>query len=335
MACITVLMPVFNTEKYLKQAIDSILNQTFSDFEFLIVNDGSTDKSEEIILSYNDQRIKYLKNERNLGIVATMNKGLGYINSQYIVRMDADDISMPNRLEVQKKFMDANPQIGVCSSYYEFIGKKNELVKLYSQSDEIKAYLIFGSQICHPAAIIRTALLKAHNLIYRSTYPHMEDYDLWYRMKDLTEFANIKIPLLKYRISDQNVTIQNYDTLKERIKNIYSKVLNDLGINPTNEELFYHIAHRYGNASTGSFDVIKYRNWLNKLVYANMKNRIFPSDAFQGIIENQWNRLFFIISDYHYKGLFTYIKLNKGISYRQLLYLIKYIIKKGFKLKNY
>jgi len=109
---VTVLMPVYNAEKYLKEAIGSILGQSFSDFEFLIINDGSTDSSVKIIKSYDDPRIRFIANEKNLGVIPTLNKGFALAQGEFIARMDADDISLPKRLELQADFMDKHPEAG-------------------------------------------------------------------------------------------------------------------------------------------------------------------------------------------------------------------------------
>ena len=109
---ISIILPAYNAEKYLKEAIDSILAQTYTNFELIVINDGSTDKTEEIILSYQDSRIRYIKNEKNLKLIRTLNKGIGLAKGKYIARMDADDISLPHRLKEEVEFMEAHPNIG-------------------------------------------------------------------------------------------------------------------------------------------------------------------------------------------------------------------------------
>jgi glycosyltransferase involved in cell wall biosynthesis len=134
---VTVLMPVYNTEMYLKEAIDSILNQTFRDFEFIVINDGSTDSTSDIIESYSDPRIIYLQNEKNLGVATSLNKGLSIAKGTYIARMDGDDVSRCDRLEKQVAFMDANPEIGVCGTWLETIGDRNEVWSPPRNHDQI------------------------------------------------------------------------------------------------------------------------------------------------------------------------------------------------------
>jgi glycosyltransferase involved in cell wall biosynthesis len=325
---LTVLMPVYNAEKYLREAIDSILNQHFSEFEFVIINDGSTDKSEEIIRSYTDPRIKYYKNEVNSGIVKTLNKGLDLIHSEYIVRMDSDDISLPDRLSIQKKFMDDHPEVGVSSSYYEIFGNENQIIQLASESDVIKAYLIFGSQICHPAAIIRTSVLKNNNLHYSSAFPHMEDYDLWYRLKDLTNFGNIRQVLLKYRVTGENVTVRNYDTILERKFAFYKSILQPLDIDLSKNDFYFHNAFDTDKSMPVKDKIVGYRNWLDKLILKNTERKVFPETELKGQIDLKWRRVFYEVVDVAPKDVITFWKASKKIKIFEIIYLMKYGVRK-------
>lgn len=196
---ISVIMPVYNGEKFLREAIDSILNQTFSNFEFIILNDGSTDKSEEIILSYSDERIKYIKNENNLQIVKTLNKGLALAEGAYIARMDADDISYPQRFEKQYQFLEANPDIHVCGCkirrFWE--GKKSRSKTFPEYHEAIKARLVINSPIPHPGAMIRKSFFDT--FLYEEEYNKAEDYALWMKSCDTHKFHNLPDELLRYR----------------------------------------------------------------------------------------------------------------------------------------
>ena len=124
---VTVLMPVYNARFYLSKAISSIINQTFKDFEFLIFNDGSTDNSADIIYSYNDRRIRFFNSEQNFGYVYHLNYGIEIAKGEYIARMDADDISFPTRLEKQVAFMDKNPEVGVCGTWFKIYGTNRKI----------------------------------------------------------------------------------------------------------------------------------------------------------------------------------------------------------------
>lgn len=203
---ISVLLPVYNTRPaYLRACIDSILKQTFADFELLIINDASPDESvEKIILSYADPRLIYEKNHKNLGISATRNKLLQKASGKYLAVMDHDDISLQERFEKQKVFLDTHPQIGVVSTAFREIPKnKAHLPPL--ESAEIKENLMMNCPVLHPAAMIRKSILK--DIFYEADFSPAEDYRLWCRLLPLTEFANLPDILFLYRKHRQNTSV--------------------------------------------------------------------------------------------------------------------------------
>ena len=199
---VTVLMPVYNGEKYLRQAIDSILSQTFSDFNFLIIDDGSSDKSREIIQSYQDTfpKVKLLSNPQNIGLMASLNKGIKEIGSTYIARMDADDVAFPCRLEKQIQFLEEHPNISVLGTNMIVVDENlNFLEKqcLPSKSLQIKWNLYFGCCIAHPTVMMRRSILfdiGVYNENFKNT--EAEDYELWLRATKKYEFYNLVQPLL-------------------------------------------------------------------------------------------------------------------------------------------
>lgn len=207
---VSVLMPVYNTEEsFLREAIESILNQTFKDFEFLIINDGSTNNAEEIILSYNDERIKYIKNECNIGLIKTLNKGLELAQGEYIARMDSDDISLSERFEKQVKFLDENPEIGVLGTWFNCF-PKNRIVETAIDSENIKEKMLVSSnEIGHPTVMIRNSALKNFNVKYDENELYVEDYALWLSLIDKVKFANIPEVLLNYRMHKNSICQTN------------------------------------------------------------------------------------------------------------------------------
>lgn len=208
MPVISVIMPVYNTkEKFLREAVESILNQTFTDFEFIIINDGSDSITEDIILSYKDLRIKYLKNEQNLGIVQSLNKAVKTAKGKYIARMDADDISMPHRLEKQYEFMENHPQCGVCGTYVTAFGNGNELLSPPSEPEILKLTLLFKKNcIAHPTVLIRRKVLEEYSFQYNEEDTYAEDYGLWLRLLGKVKLYNIRESLLNYRVHDSNIS---------------------------------------------------------------------------------------------------------------------------------
>ena len=212
---VTVLMPVYNGEKYLKKAIESILNQTFKNFELLIIDDGSMDSSVEIIKSYADPRIKLIHNDKNLNLPESLNKGIDIAQTEYIARMDADDISLPHRLETQVKFMNENPNIDVCGSFVKRLDKQRQIIwKFPTEDSHIKAGLLFKCCLSHPTIMMRTSSIKKYNLYYSVDYIKCEDYEFWARASEFLNFANIEDPLLLYKCASR-AAIQLYN--EERI----------------------------------------------------------------------------------------------------------------------
>jgi glycosyltransferase involved in cell wall biosynthesis len=179
---VTVLMPVYNGAPCLAEAIQSILRQTFTGFEFLIINDGSTDGSVAVIQGFHDPRIRLVHNETNLGLVASLNKGLGLAQGEYIARMDADDISRPERLALQVNFMDTNPAVGVCGSWVQYFPKaENSVWKLPRRTEEIRCLQFTTVGVAHPSIMLRRQLFANYGLLYDPRYRHIEDYELWGR----------------------------------------------------------------------------------------------------------------------------------------------------------
>jgi len=220
---VSVLMPVYNGEKYLKEAIDSILNQTYTNFEFIIINDGSTDKSEEIILSYTDTRINYISNSANIKLIKTLNVGLNAATGKYICRMDADDVSMPNRLEVQVDFMENHPEYVMTGSYVHTIddmGERQTTIEYYTKDEDLRFALLQYCPFIHPSVIICNDILKKNNYHYLEDYLHAEDYHLWTILAEEGKVANIPLFLLDYRVHNQQISSMHEEFQIKQMKRI-------------------------------------------------------------------------------------------------------------------
>lgn len=204
---VTVLLPVYNGAEYVKEAIDSILNQTFTDFELLIIDDGSTDNSVEIVEAYMDNRIRLVKNEKNLGLTPTFNKGVDMIDTKYTARMDADDISNPTRFEKQVAYLEAHPNVAMVDALNVFIDKDGKIMdRVFNgihTEKELRDSLPNDNLISHPTMMIRTDIYKK----YKYRLIQFEDYDLWLRLaNDGHVIHRINEVLLKYRIHGNSYT---------------------------------------------------------------------------------------------------------------------------------
>jgi glycosyltransferase involved in cell wall biosynthesis len=206
---ISVVMPVYNTAKYINEAIDSILNQTFTDFEFIIIDDCSTDGSLDIIKTYSDERIILIQNESNQGVVYSLNNALSIANGKYIARMDSDDISKLDRFEKQLSYFYKNPNIELIGSFYHRIdsfGNTLDLINYPYFQEDIKFGLLFSCVLAHPTIFFKRSLIDLNYFKYDQNYFPAEDYFLWTNLISKVKIANINECLLKYRVTTYQIS---------------------------------------------------------------------------------------------------------------------------------
>lgn len=205
---VSIILPVYNAEEYVDECISNILVQTYRKFELIVINDGSTDNSMKIISSFKDERIKIIENNHNF--IESLNLGIKAANGEFIARMDADDIMLPNRLETQVKFMDTHPQIDICGSWAETFYAKKYVMKMPVGHKAIVSSLLLNNILIHPTIIMRVSSISKfpeYPNLYKANYIYAEDYKLWTEMSEAGyRFANIPKVLLKYRLSQKQVT---------------------------------------------------------------------------------------------------------------------------------
>jgi len=212
---LSVAMSVYNGEEFLKETIASILNQTFANFEFIIIDDGSTDKSKSIIESFNDQRIKLISRE-NKGLTSSLNEGISLSQGEYIARMDADDIAHPQKFEKQIAFLDKNPEICLGGTWAKMIDKNNNEIGDYKtpiSSKEIRKEVFWHNPFIHSSVMIRKKVLKDLGG-YNEKYKTAQDYELWSRLVPKYQTANLPEFLLKYRLLSTGITITKKKSLR-------------------------------------------------------------------------------------------------------------------------
>ena len=207
---VSVLTPIYNTNPaHLREMIESILTQTFTDFEFLILNDSPDNKEiEKIVLDYakHDKRVKYAKNEKNMGITPSRNKLLKMAAGEYLAIFDHDDISVPTRLEKEVAYLDSHPHVGVVSGWLQYFGTENSVCETPELDTDIRVMTCDCCYIAHTAAMIRKSVLTDNNIEYEEFYTPAEDYRLWARLADFTHFYNIQETLVKYRWTGDNTS---------------------------------------------------------------------------------------------------------------------------------
>ncbi|MBP7810058.1 MAG: glycosyltransferase family 2 protein [Bacteroidia bacterium] len=286
---VSVLMPVYNASAYVKEAIESILNQSYQNFEFVIINDGSTDSSEEVVLSVKNEKIKYHKNETNLGLIKTLNKGIDLCKGEYIVRMDADDISLPERIKKQVEFMEANKGVGVCGSDHIHFGKGKQIAhSSHHTHDLISGWMLFNSSVVHPALIIRTSILKTETPYFNSEFKHVEDYELWSRLIFKSKFADVPETLLKYRIHASQVSRQYRAEQIENGNKVRKNLLEKAGFKFTDNQLRVHCLLGSSQIIKSVKDLDALSVWFDELFEQNKKIKFINETTLQSILAKQW-----------------------------------------------
>ena len=286
-------MAVYNGQSYLRETIESILNQTFKDFEFLIIDDGSTDQSATIIHEFRDVRIKYVSNEKNKGLPFSLNRGLELAQGEYIVRMDADDISVPSRLKKEVRFMDTHPEITACGSWIKTIGHDAGYVHKYLTSPEdIKASLLFNTSMAHPTVILRKSDLLKYNLHYNTNFSYYEeDYDLWVKISQHKKLANIPSVLLFYRLHQKSVTYVNVEKRKAGVSYIRKEQLKKLGLSPSENEMRIHNSLVPDKGESVLSFMEKESVWFIKILSANKKIPVYRTGSLNKVLFNRWRTI--------------------------------------------
>ncbi|MEO1255901.1 MAG: glycosyltransferase family A protein, partial [Bacteroidota bacterium] len=198
-------------EKYIGEAIESVQSQAIADWEMLVIDDGSTDKTIEIVKSYQaeDQRIILLQNPKNLGISATRNHGLAHIKGKYVAMLDSDDVFLPNKFKKQIDFLEAHPEVGVLGAWAQHIGRSNRQFTPEEQDGQLRARSLYRCPLVHSSTIIRTSVIEAGNIRYNENYPASNDYDFWVKALPYAKFHNLQEHLVQYRKHDQNISVTN------------------------------------------------------------------------------------------------------------------------------
>ena len=230
---LSVLMPVFNSERFVAEAIGSILSQSFKDFEFLILDDASTDKSFGIIKDFGkkDLRIKVFQNEKNLGVVESRNKLINLSKGKYIAWLDSDDIALKNRFEVQIKFLEEHPEIGMVGAYPIIIDENSKKTGQWwfeTNPQKLKIELFFHSPFLSSSVMIRKSCLPQN--FYDSKFPVAEDFDLYSKISEHSDAANISEFLVKYRINSKGLSKSNTEKMEQLAVQVIKEHAERLGI---------------------------------------------------------------------------------------------------------
>ena len=304
---ISCVLAVCNGETYLPESIQSIQDQTVHDWELIVVDDGSTDRTPHILDQFRrtDARIRVYHQSKQ-GLVASLNQGIMVARGEYVARMDADDVSMPERFAIQQDYLNSHHDIGVCGSWIETFGTESSEVVEYPCNDgTIRCQLLFSSSLAHPATMFRRSLILTHHLFYDERAVHAEDYDLWVRASQHTRFANVPTILLRYRIHPRQIGRRYELETEESSRAIRLSQLARLGINPAPEEaLLHHHLSRWEFEPSTTF-LSATRAWFDRLINANKLCEVYPEDELIMVLGRRWSE---VCSSATHKGVRTMLE---------------------------
>ena len=288
MISISVVMPVYNTPvDILREAVDSILCQTFRDFEFIIIDDGSEDATRLYLQNLKDDRIRLIRNHQNLGITRSLNTGLREAKGKYIARMDGDDIALPERLEKQYRFMETHPKVFMCGTNVEFFGAYSRVTK--SRIKDMDHYRISALFTypgpAHPTAFFNRKLLQRYGIKYDENLIYAQDYGIYVEISRYGKICILREPLLRLRVHDHRITNEHRKKQIECDKITRKKLVQELIPNVTDAEMELH--YRYGTGYDGEAKInAEILNWLQRLMEANDRIGIYDKRKFKEYVYN-------------------------------------------------
>ena len=332
---ISVLLPVYNAELFIEEALQSVLSQTYTNFECIIIDDASTDKSVEIIKSFNDNRIILIEKEQNTGYTKNLNYGITVAKGKYIARMDADDISLPTRFEKQINQFESNPSLVVCGTIFQIIDS-DKIIYNPETHDAIKLAMLKDSAIGHPTAMIKSSVLKNNSINYDPTYEPAEDYNLWVKLLAHGEFYNIQEVLFLYRVHENQVSNVRKNLQRDSASKSRFKMLSYFNVPlTTNQEKAYSNLFSY----TKKVDTEDLNMFLELQDAINSSNASFMNKQavrllFRDFEKRAISQCFLSAKQYNLKLLRTYLRVKVNTYYKLPLFAeVKLVIKSVLNLK--
>ena len=283
---VSVVMPVFNGGQYLSEAINSILNQTFQDFEFIVIDDGSTDQTDEILHRLKERKIKLVRNPSNIGNYASRNIGMKLARGRYICVMDADDVAFPHRLHRQFAHMELNPDIGICGSFIQVI-PNGGVPNFVTNEDLLKVVFLSNNYCSHPSLILRKEFLSRFDLSYNEEYYYSADFDLCARGFQHFRVQNIPDVLLQYRRHATQISTAKFAEQQQFADTIrINQLVDKMGFNLEEIPLEIHLQLMKKHTIQQEFQA-QAKNWLNTLIEKNNECKQFNEPSLSGFLKQQ------------------------------------------------
>lgn len=320
---VTVLMTLYNKGAFVEEAVRSILANTFTDFELLLVDDASTDGGLEKVKAIEDRRLRILESPVNTGRAAAANRGYDAAQGEYVAVLDGDDLAHPERLAKQVAFLDAHPEVGVVGSAYQTLGKEPRIAQWPETDTECRAILLFGDPVIYGSAMIRRSVIEKYRLRcdpdWRS--PGM-DYLFILGFSKYTRYANLPEALLSYRMGANNMRHER-DPVEDKAR-IIQEVFRFFELPISDRQLELQLAlHDLFRKPFKADQVIALRKWIDSLAGLNRERALFPVALFEQELNRRWNRLFHRFADHDAGTALAHLRLSGQWPMDRLSYLAK------------
>lgn len=308
---VSVVMPVYNCEQYVRRSVAAVINQRFTDFEFIIINDGSTDRTKELLQAFRDNRIRYFENESNCGIVRTLNRGIGLARGKYIMRTDADDVSFPDMIGSLVDYMESDQECIACGASVRILGTRTVVPKP-SRDAKVKIYTLLSCPFPHTCVLIRKQVLDDRNLRYDIQYLDGEDHGLWSDMLPYGKFHNLRKVLIEYNQSNPGqVTAspgykEKYSTFRRRMHLFHGKRY--FNLDDEEAEIYFQLIR--GDRAETPEKLEKTNRLMAKILVQNGKNGFFDGRLLKKFLLFRWH---YVCLNSYNLGARTFIGYINGI----------------------
>lgn len=283
---VSVIVPAYNSERYILDSVESVLRQTLSDFEVIVVNDGSTDATKAVVTGLSDRRLRIIDLDRNHGLAGARNIGWREARGHYVAWLDSDDVSAPTRLARQVAFLDKHPAVGICGTWVRTFGSGPSTVWRYPRRPEVvRAQLLFDDPLATSSVMMRRGFDSSQWSGFVEDFAPAEDYDAWERLSRGCQVANVPRVLTHYRIHDQQISTLRRERQRAAIEGIQRRQLLRLGLEPSPAEWVLHnlVGASWGSG-LGSHELAEAEDWLHRLRTANRATRVYEERAFDSVV---------------------------------------------------
>ncbi len=322
----SVILPVYNKAAYLKECLDSIRAQDFADFELIAVDDCSTDESVAILESVDDTRMRVLRTERNLGPSGAMQRGIDAAQGEFLIRVDADDVSLPGRFSMQMAFMRAHPETGLSGGAVRLLHRPQAIRSKPLAHDACVAELLFGVAVHQPTAIFHREALLRSGIRFEDHLPRRgEDWLVQLSLSDRMRLANIADPLVLYRIGPQNSSVGR--DRAEDLKFLSRRAFAHFGLELDEADLpWMLIAQKHFEAEIDARSISAFKAWLRRLEASALASGRFESEALRQRLQQAWDELCFHMPNHGLRAVAAYLAHDERPSFRKTRYLASSMI---------